>query len=62
MTTDQETMVGGIGLQSILYPISDITSTDYPKPVQWGEPQDSCNLTKVRLVHLDGSSVKAGQV
>jgi hypothetical protein len=56
-STDQLSNVGYIDSQtSVLYPIASLDSRK-PKPVQWGEPQDSCNLTKVRLVHLDGSPV-----
>ncbi|EIJ33094.1 Tc toxin subunit A [Thiothrix nivea] len=32
-----------------------------PQPVLWLPPQDSCNLEPVRLIHLDGTPVEAGE-
>src|SRR5208282_2452549 len=56
-STDQLTGVGYIDpTTSVLYPASAPNGRK-SQPVQWGEPQDSCNLTKVRLVHLDGTAV-----
>ena len=61
-TVDQDTEVASINTTtSILYPVPPITpggvTPQNPLPVPWNEPLDSCDLTKVRLVHLDGTPV-----